>query len=259
MPPNGVVSNTTKLVAPTSTGATMILDSIAAGVAGENSDDIDADIWINRAQDRLTAFWQARRRPVVTACVGYTVGIMGSVQAQRVTAVQGSFAASAGRLSVVATQTIQGVVAEWACEYTAQWVDLVTPPVGRRFDAAYARFVFTIRGVLDRAATQWSLLFSHDDASMCGNYTMPSDLRPEDHVYSFGYNKTVDVTTRVWRYTTPPSRQLVELEESTVKRRVLRDAMRTSKQNFVAEWDERERAMRMTHVPRVVDPDDPDW
>lgn len=237
--PNGVMSSTTKLSPSVSTAGNVSMAVINAGVGAENYEDTTAYFRPSNVTHQLTIQWSARRAQLVRACVTYTTSLMGSIQPNAMFW-QAGFEPRAGSLTVSAFQLVKGEIATWACEYAAQAIDTRLVDYGLKLDAAYVRFTFLIRGLLDRAATAWSLRFVHDGAEMSMVNQLPFELTPEEGAFRYSYDFGVDVNARIWQYATMPTRAEMLREDELWRRAIFRDRMSQARHEFTMQMEQQQ-------------------
>lgn len=237
--PNGVMSSTTKLSPSVSTAGNVSMAVINAGVGAENYEGTTAYFRPSNVTHQLTIQWSARRAQLVRACVTYTTSLMGSIQPNAMFW-QAGFEPRAGSLTVSAFQLVKGEIATWACEYAAQAIDTRLVDYGLKLDAAYVRFTFLIRGLLDRAATAWSLRFVHDGAEMSMVNQLPFELTPEEGAFRYSYDFGVDVNARIWQYATMPTRAEMLREDELWRRATFRDKMSQARHEFTMQMEQQQ-------------------
>lgn len=229
--PNGVLSSTTKLTPSVPTAGNVTMNVINAGAGAENYAGDTAYFRPSNVTHQLNVQWSARRAQLVRACVTYTTSLMGSVQPNAIFW-QAGFEPRAGSLTVSAFQLVKGEIATWACQYAAQAIDTKLPEYGPKLDAAYVRFTFLIRGLLDRAATAWSLRFVHNGSEISMVEQLPFNLTPVEGVYDYSYDFSVDVNARIWQYATMPTRAELQHEDELWRRAAFRDKMNQARHEF---------------------------
>lgn len=229
--PNGVLSSTTKLTPSVPSAGNVSMNVINAGAGAENYEDTTAYFRPSNVTHQLNVQWSARRAQLVRACVTYTTSLMGSVQPNAIF-YQAGFQPRAGSLTVSAFQLVKGEIATWACQYAAQAIDTKLPYYGPKLDAAYVRFTFLIRGLLDRAATAWTLRFVHDGSEISMVQQLPFNLTPVEGVYDYSYDFSVDVNARIWQYATMPTRAELQHEDELWRRAAFRDKMNQARHEF---------------------------
>jgi len=229
--PNGVLSSTTKLTPSVPSAGNVSMNVINAGAGAENREETTAYFRPSNVTHQLNVQWSARRAQLVRACVTYTTSLMGSVQPNAIFYLPG-FQPRAGSLTVSAFQLVKGEIATWACQYAAQAIDTKLPEYGPKLDAAYVRFTFLIRGLLDRAATAWSLRFVHDGSEISMVEQLPTNLTPIEGVYDYSYDFSVDVNARIWQYATMPTRAELQHEDELWRRAAFRDKMNQARHEF---------------------------
>lgn len=229
--PNGVLSSTTKLTPSVPSAGNVSMDVINNGVGAENYEGDTAYFRPSNVTHQLNVQWSARRAQLVRACVTYTTSLMGSVQPNAMF-YQAGFQPRVGSLTVSAFQLVKGEIATWACQYAAQAIDSKLPEYGVKLDAAYIRFTFLIRGLLNRAATAWTLRFVHDGSEMSMVKQLPFNLTPAEGAFEYSYDYGVDVNARIWQYATMPTRADLQHEDELWRRAAFRDKMSQARHEF---------------------------